>query len=369
MTGRVRVARAAIAAGLGAAMVVGPYTPAFAQAGAADTPVVGESANPEYMRQVEGESTGDTKLYVIGKQDDLTTSEGSVTENIKVSIPVAIHYVADSEGNLVGPSDNVVKFVNHTSLGSVHVSKIAVQNSGDAEIVVDSDDLEDDQMSFFITPQVGTSDAQGSSFTPTSGQTGTQDELGNYSNKTHAQAINPTNKGDWNIAQKNGALALNGLTGRIGGFDSVDPSTDYQAGTIHWTVRAGTRAQADVKDATVTIHYNSNNGSNANCVPVGDQSVQVLQTDALPNAVALSSGMDTVLSAGASSVTPPPSHTNADGSVTSYVFSGWNTKADGSGTTVRKVSDLASVQGDANAKAASLAGTVQEVYAIFTVAQ
>ncbi|MDO4805788.1 MAG: hypothetical protein Q4A07_00930 [Coriobacteriales bacterium] len=361
---RGRVAQAAVAAGLGIAMAFGPVIPAMADTGNADTPVVGESANPEYDNQTAGESTGDTKLYVIGKQDDLTTSEGSKTENIKVSIPVAIHYVADSQGNLTGPTNNTVKFVNHTVNGAVHVSKIAVQDAGSAHVVEDSNSMTNDQVSFFVQPVQGQSDESGDAFTAgtaTEGndtdfvKTGTKDQLGKYASKTHDAAVNPTNKNDWNIAQKHGALALNNLTGRIGGFGQISPSTDYQVGTVHWTVRAGTRAQADVKDATVSIHFNANDGTNANCVPIADQNVVVLQTSQLPEKVADSSAMNTALSAGAADVTPPKSYTDANGNVVSKTFVGWTRSADGSGALVTKISDLG--------QAEAIAGEVFELYA------
>ena len=360
------MARTAISAGLGATLAVAPFGPALAEPGAADTPVVGESANPSYEDQVRGESTGDTKLYVIGSSDDLTTSEGSITENVKVSIPVAIHYVADSEGNLVGPSNNVVKFVNHTNLGAVHVSKIAVQNAENSSIVKSGETLGNDQMCFFMRPAQGQSDEAGAAFVAGAATEGTgsdfklvgeKDELGNYANHTHGQVMNPVNKDDWNIAQKHGALALNDLAGRIGGFGAMDAATDTQVGTVHWTVRAGTRAQADAKDAIVTVHFNSNNGSNANCVPVGDQRVQVLRTQDLPNKVALEEGLSTPLDAGAEDVVAPRSLTNPDGTVTSYRFAGWNTAADGSGKAVSTIGDMGSAE--------ELAGTVRELYAIF----
>ncbi len=362
------LARAAISAGLGVALAIAPLGSALAEPGSADTPVAGESANPSYEDQVRGESAGDTKLYVIGSANDLTTSEGSVTENVKVSIPVAIHYVADSQGNLVGPSNNVVKFVNHTNLGAVHVSKIAVQNAENASIVKSGGTLANDQMCFFVRPVQGQSNETGSTFVPgaaTEGASGDfklegeRDELGNYASLAHDQAQNPVNKGDWNIAQKHGALALNDLSGKVGGFGAIDAATDTQVGTVHWTVRAGTRAQADAKDASVTVHFNSNNGSNANCVPVGDQRVEVLRTQDLPKKVAREEGLSTPLNAGADDVVAPKSRTNPDGSVTSYRFVGWNTAADGSGKTVLTIGDMGSAE--------ELAGTVQELYAIYEV--
>lgn len=365
-----RIARLAVMAGLGVSMTLGPATPALAQKGTSNTPVVGEYANPDYKDQVTGTSKGDTKLYIIGEQDDLTTSEGAVNEQMKVSIPVAIHYVADSEGNLTGPSDDTVKFVNHTKMGAVHVSAIAVQNASNAHIVPDASvGTQNDYMSFFMTPYQGQSNDAGSTFTrgtATEGndtafvKEGTQDELGYYTSNgaTSASAsINPKNKNEWNIAQKNGALALNGLTGKIGGFKNLDPSTDQQAGTIHWTVRAGTRAQADTKDATVTIHFNSNNGSNKDCVPVGDQKVVVLDTSVLPTKTALASGMSTAITAG-SGVEAPKQVTNADGTVTTYTFSGWKLNADGSGDVVSTVQGLGTAE--------QIAGKTFELYATFT---
>ena len=356
---RQRIAQAAIAAGLGASMVFGPVSAALA---APDTPVPGESAADGYTSQVVAESKGDTKLYVISEQDDLTTSEGSANENVRVTIPVAIHYVADAAGNLVGPSDNTVKFVNHTKLGAVHVSKIAVQNAGDASIKPDSNSLGADEMSFFVQPVPGTSNADGSTFVAkTDGGepvVGTLDQLGTYVGEGQDGAKAPTYKDDWNIAGNDGALALNHLTGRIGGFDQVSAASDYQAGTVHWTVRAGTRAEAAVRDASVTVHFNSNNGSNAGCVPIGDQTVQII--DPSTDAVISGSqhGMDEPLSPGASSVTPPKSITNVDGTTTTYRFVGWSTSpAGGEGTMVEKIGDLG--------EASQIAGKVVEVYAIF----
>lgn len=339
---RGRVARAAVAAGLGLAMSFGPIGLAFAD------PSPGASSNPG--------STGNTRLIVTSDEEELATEEGSVDANVKVSIPVAIQYVADSEGNLVGPSNNQVKFVNHTKSGAVHVSRIAVQNTGQAQIVMDGNNLASDEMSFFVRPVPGVSNDAGTSFTSslTAAQESaiTKDQLGNYT----TGASTPTDRNAWNIEQNNGALALNELTGRVGGFDQVDPSTGYQAGTIHWTVRSGTRAQADAKDSSVTIRYHSNNGSFANDVLTTDHVVQVLDVSRLPDMVANSTGASTALRAGTGNLTPPSPSVSTDGTVTSYEFKGWSKTPSGT-TYVTTVGQLGT--------AAEVAGTVQNLYAIY----
>lgn len=353
-----RIAQAAIAAGLGISMAFGSIPLAFADP--ANEPGLGATTT-----QSNNESQGETKLYVISEQEDLTTSEGAANENMRVSIPVAIHYVANANGTLVGPSDNVVKFVNHSKLSAVHVSKINVEGTGNVKIKVDGNNvtLGKDEMTFYMQPVPGTSDESGTDFTPAtdsngSAIVGTLDQLGYYVDNGSGTGQNLSVKGDWNMTGDNGALALNHLTGRVGQFDTVNAATDCQVGAVHWTVRAGTREQSDARDASVTVHFNANTGSNANGVPIPDQTVQVLDAAQLPTKVADNTGMSSALSATSVNVTVPKSHKNADGTTTTYVFKEWNTKADGSGTKVVTISNLGS--------ATDIAGTVQEVYAIFT---
>lgn len=377
-----RIAQAAVTAGLAALMTLSGSLPAFADSnykGKTDVPTVGESANPSYEASVGGQSSGDTKLYITGTQDDLTTSEGSTTEQIRVSIPVAIHYVANSEGDLIGPSDNVVKFVNHTKTGPVHVSKIKVDAAvgSDADISLNEDVADyNDRMSFFVQPVQGQSTEDGSAFVPasmfsnaeyvdgtldgaTAGTqyaaaissgtqqgardqyvtTGTLDELGYYSTtatgrNTQNEFLDPTHQNDWNIAQEQGALGLNSLTGKIGGFSKIDSATDYQAGVIHWVVRAGTRQNADTKDTTLTIHYNANNG-NRNPEASGDNSLLKDQKTAILTYDAYTPGHDGGLSynasvaqgaqlKSASSVIAPKQSTSSAGAVTTWAFAGWS---------------------------------------------
>jgi hypothetical protein len=352
-----RVARAAMAAGLGLAMALGPIPTALADTGGTNTPVPGEYANPEFTKQQTAESKGDTKLYITGVQDDLTTSEGSVTENIKVTIPVAIHYVADTEGNLRGPSDNTVKFVNNTKLGAVHVSKIAVESAEGTEIKTVSDVLDADQMRFAMQPVRGFWDEQNKAFKKANvSQAAMIDDLGNYVPDGSTIAKDPKRTKEWDIAANHGALALNHLTGEIGGFNTINPSTDYQAGTIHWTVRAGTRAQADERDATVTIHFNANAGSNKNCVPIKDQAVAIFDVDEMPKKVVNLTNYDTEIQRGATDVTPPIVYVESDGTSTTKSFAYWAESPSG-GRRIGKISDL----GDAEA----IAGKTFELYAIY----
>jgi hypothetical protein len=353
-----RVARAAMAAGLGLAMALGPIPTALADAGGTNTPVPGEYANPEFEKQQTAESKGDTKLYITGVQDDLTTSEGSVTENIKVTIPVAIHYVADTEGNLRGPSDNTVKFVNNTKLGAVHVSKIAVESAEGAKIVGKNDALGADRMVFSVQPVQGTWDEQNKAFNKTDVAEETAiDDLGYYSTDDGSAAKDPKKTREWDIAGNHGALALNHLTGRIGGFSAIDSGTDYQAGTIHWTVRAGTRAQADKRDATVTVHFNANNGSNKDCAPLGDLTAVVFQPDSLPEKVVNAREFGKALAPEGGVVIPPKTYTQQDGTVVTKAFKGWSRQPDGS-ELVAWVSDL-------GRDAEAIAGKTFELYAIY----
>jgi hypothetical protein len=72
------------------------------------------------------DSTGRTNLYVTAGDDDITAPEGAQGANIRVTIPVAISYVADTEGNLVGPDDDTVLIANNSDAFDVHVSSIRV---------------------------------------------------------------------------------------------------------------------------------------------------------------------------------------------------------------------------------------------------
>ncbi|MBO7674807.1 MAG: hypothetical protein J6S63_07335, partial [Atopobiaceae bacterium] len=185
---------------------------------------------------------------------------------------------------------------------------------------------------------------------------GTVDDLGFYSTDAGASAKEPNNRNDWDIAPDQGALALNSLTGKIGGFKKIDPCTDYQAGTIHWTVRSGTRAQADKRDATVTIHFNANDGSNKDCKPIGDLSAEVYVVDMLPEVIVNEEQMEMPIGRGVNDVVPPLAQAAADGTVTTKSFVGWAKSPNGDGR-VQKISDLGRPE--------DIAGKTFELYAIY----
>ncbi|MBR3384435.1 MAG: hypothetical protein IKG69_04410 [Atopobiaceae bacterium] len=209
------IAQKAVAAGLGLAMALGTIAPSVALA----------------------DNGGQTNLYVESQQSDTTTHEGAEDENIKVVLPVAISYVADTEGNLTGPSDNSVKIKNNTQLGSVHVSKIRVTPETDVTVVGTANDADqNDEVYLHMKPGSGTDVALSSFLTEAAPK-----------------------RGDWDIAQQ-GELAINSLTGKIGGFGELDPSTKEKLATVHWTVAAGTAQQAAFNADQLLIHRVYPNG-------------------------------------------------------------------------------------------------------------
>lgn len=209
------IARKAVAAGLGIAMALGTIAPSVALA----------------------DNGGQTNLYVIASDDDTTTHEGAADENIKVVLPVAINYVADTEGNLTGPSNNTVKIKNNTQLGSVHVSKIRVTPETGVSVVANAAAAdENDEVYLNMKPGSGTDISLASFLTEAAPK-----------------------RGDWDIAQQS-ELALNSLTGKIGGFGQLDPSTKSQIATVHWTVASGTAQQAARSADQLLIHRVYPNG-------------------------------------------------------------------------------------------------------------
>lgn len=210
------IASKAVAAGLGLAMALGTIAPATALA----------------------ESSGDTNLYVVAQDENTTTHEGAEDQNIKVVLPVAINYVADTEGNLTGPSDNSVKILNNTQLGSVHVSKIQVTPETGVSVVANAN-AADQSDEVFLNMKPGS---------------GTDISLASFLTEAAPK------RGDWDIDQQ-GELALNSLTGKVGGFDTIDPSTKAKLATVHWTVAAGTAQQAAQNADQLLIHRVYPNGT------------------------------------------------------------------------------------------------------------
>lgn len=189
-------------------------------------------------------SRGETRLYVVADASALTTPEGKdpddpdgLLDQIRVTIPVAIHYVADSAGTLSGPKDNVIKFSNNSTM-PVHVASASVSDGNGAAIVTKGQEEQ--------AEREGKADSIWLSLTNSNGDS---IDLGDYKGERDLRA------GKWNIARSTkpsgeeriaddaNKLYLNGLTGRISGFGGIDPAKDTQVGEIHWTVRPGTNAE------------------------------------------------------------------------------------------------------------------------------
>ena len=202
------VARGAVSAGLALAMALSGAVPALAET-----------------------SSGQTNLYVEVKESSLTTPEG-YGEQMRVTIPVAINYVADETGALTGPADGATMIVNGTKTGAVHVAQIGVTPAQGITLVTTADAADaDDEAYLSVTPGTGTADTFGNYVTPAA----------------------PTS-GEWDIAQGE-SLALNNLGGKLGGIGgAIDPANKTQVATVNWTVAAGTAAQAAARANRFTIH-------------------------------------------------------------------------------------------------------------------
>ncbi|MEE1158339.1 MAG: hypothetical protein UHS51_02860 [Atopobiaceae bacterium] len=201
-------ARSVAAAGLGLAITLGALAPTAALA----------------------DSAGRTNLYVTAEDDDITAPEGAQGANIRVTIPVAISYVADTEGNLVGPDDDTVLIANNSDAFDVHVSSIHVVPEEGVTVSGSRSVSGADEVYLEMMPDAGT-------LVP----------LSDYLEEKAPKA------GDWDVAMR-GCLALNHLTGRIGRFDRLDPSIKSKLATVHWTVAPGTAEQAASSASMVTIH-------------------------------------------------------------------------------------------------------------------
>ena len=134
--GTARIARAALSAGLALSMAMGGIAPALAET-----------------------SSGQTNLYVQVQESSLTTPEG-YGEQMRVTIPVAINYVADETGALTGPADGATLITNNTKTGAVHVAQIGVQAASGVTIVPTAEAADaDDEVYLSVTPGTGAADA------------------------------------------------------------------------------------------------------------------------------------------------------------------------------------------------------------------
>ena len=240
----------------------------------------GEYGMKNYKVGLDATGAGETKLYLMKDQYASVGNEGSVTDTqLHVTIPVGIHYTV--MGNrILGPVDDKVFFRNKTSTSDVHISGIVVQEANGASIVTRDTPVPDfphDALWLGMRPDSGHYNAN--SFVKDN--TGHNDELGAY---VGDDPQSPTYKNDWDIVS-GGALALNGLGGGAGTgfvFDQMNPAVETQIGTVRWTVRLGTRAEADARDASVTLRFHANGGAPVSGQPLDDVSVPVLDAEALP---------------------------------------------------------------------------------------
>lgn len=156
-----------------------------------------------------------------------------VAERAKVQVPVAINFVVDGSGNIIGPSSGA-NITNYSSY-AVHVSNIKVTEAGGANIV----------------PLLQATTADKVYLTMKPGSNGTAIDLSTFKGGTGAAPAAGTEE-EWNIsangtANDGNVLTLTGFNGsKIGGFGSIDPTTKTTFGTIAWTIQAGSATNSQV---------------------------------------------------------------------------------------------------------------------------
>lgn len=211
-----------VAAGLGAALAASPV-----------------AAMAETSKEAEGrpgESYGQTQLTVRADGTDLTTPEGEneTLDQVRVTIPVRIDFVAKSDGELKGPKDNEVKFSNNSTM-PVHVASAKVTSAEGTRIATAEEERAAEAKGEADVIHLGLTNSKGDAI-----------DLGRYAGDGAA-----LKEGAWDIARSPkqdgkaregdsvNKLYLNKLGGRISGFGKLDPARQTQVGQIHWTVRPG----------------------------------------------------------------------------------------------------------------------------------
>lgn len=198
---------------------------------------------------------GETGLYVKSttNPDDLVTPQGTdpddptgEADNLKVTIPVAIHYVAQPDGSLVGPNNGSVVLSNNCSM-NVHVSAIEVEDTN-GELVSISEEAGTDRVFLPLTPKtyldheatahmgetINLARFKGGPTAPIPGDWNILRSDADISGDPEARAKDTENK-----LELFGSSGSQTLDGSIGAFDKLDPSVERQFGTIHWTVMPG----------------------------------------------------------------------------------------------------------------------------------
>lgn len=308
------------------AICCGTVLPAPAVAQETTLPM-GDYGQDDYSLVSGPTGTGETKLYLRHDQYVNVTNEDALqASRLAVTIPVGIHFVLDHSCDIHGPADHTVMFVNKMQTSSVHVSGIAVLDTSDADIVTRSA-FEAGSSSMGMTgsskmwlrmcPDVGTIDT-GSFELKHAGGT---DEFGAY---VGDEAKNPTNKHDWDMAPGD-VIALDSLGGRTstdGVYSKISAAEDVQIGSVRWTVRVGTRSEADMRDASVVLRFNANGGTYLTNATLQDESIQVLDTEALPERVVAETIEEPVLPSG-EGVLELRTFNRQTSSVQTKQFEGW----------------------------------------------
>ena len=339
----------AIVCGLGLAASLGCAT--VARADEPNVPV-GEYTADIYSDLTNNTSTGETNLYIVSGDKETAVSEGSHGNNVqlRVSVPVGIHYVALKNGVILGPSDGKVMFRNLTEMSAVHIAGIAVSEVGPAKIVSHAEsETMPDGMSLTMCPML-VDDEEGSYNADQC--THMIDEFANY---VGTAAKSPVKKYEWDIPV-GGRLSLFDLGGFMGSFDKLNPLVDTQVGTVHWTIRLGTRAEADERDSKVTIRYHANGGVLKAGAKLNEQRFTVVDPVSLPKVVP----QEDVLGSSFVDATDILEKTEIEvgGTLTKHVFCGWSRDAAGK-EPVNVLSDIGSAE--------ELAGKSYTLYANYEV--
>ena len=192
-----------------------------------------------------GDGSNITHLYLIANDENLAnnnTVEYNQT-NAKVQVPVAINYVAQANGNITGPADEAAQIRNFSGF-PVNVANIKV-NAGTNVTLVNTAEAADtaDEIYLQMKPNSGTTvamaDFTASATEVTSGQadgTGKRPDAGTEWNIAAAVSGVGTSSAVASV------LNLNSLSGKIGGFNLLNPAAQQEIGQIEWTVKAGTYA-------------------------------------------------------------------------------------------------------------------------------
>jgi hypothetical protein len=321
----------------------------------------GEYGMDDYGRGFDATSTGETKLYLMKDQYAGVGNEGARANHVQlnVTIPVGIHYTVLENDRIVGPADQKVFFRNETQTSAVHVSGIFVQEANGAHIVTkdkvkdNTADQAHDTLALSMRPDPGHYDDKGNIVM---GNPGHDDEFGAYVGNTPKS---PAHKHDWDIAPGE-VLALNKLGGSCFHdviFDALNPAVETQIGSVRWSVRLGTRAQADANDSCVTLRFHANGGTVVSGQPLQDMAIPVIDADALPEVVAI----DDVLNTQMRDATGELTRREVIGSeVIDRIFIGWAKDAAGL-ESVETLEDLVDVMGVDSV--ADLAGKTVTLYA------